>query len=200
MSPTGMTEMANRQDDSDAPLDGILPNEIEEPFEPLGEPEEGESSESPFASPLEALRSELHQAQDRHLRLAAEFDNYRRRSGQQLADAASRAQAALLARVVDILDDLMRVTSLDAESASAVSVVEGVTLLERKLMRLLEEAGLEEIDPVGAPFDPNQMEALARVAARSPQEDDQVEQVFQRGFRFQGHLIRPARVSVRKVE
>jgi molecular chaperone GrpE len=153
-----------------------------------------------LAEELAQLRGELESSSDRYLRLAAEFDNFRKRSSAQLREAEARAQARLVGRLVDVLDDLGRVTTLDLETASVESVLEGVALVERKLLHLLQEAGLEEVDPEGEPFDPNVMEAMVRVPAASEEEDDTVDQVFQKGFRFCGHLVRPARVSVRKVE
>ncbi len=99
-----------------------------------------------------------------------------------------------------MLDDFGRVTSIDPELATVESVLEGLALMERKLFQVLEDAGLEELDPVGSPFDPNVMEAMVRKPAESEDEDDIVDDVFQKGFRFAGHLVRPARVSVRKYD
>ena len=172
-----------------------VPAEAAEGGEP---PADGEESDAELQ--VEELRQELELLNDRHLRLAAEFENYRRRSQAQLMESGTRAQASLVGNLLDALDDLGRVTSIDPEAATVESVLEGVALVERKLFQLLQDAGLEELDPVGAPFDPNVMEAMARVPAESEGDDDTVEQVFQRGFRFGGHLVRPARVSVRKLE
>lgn len=149
---------------------------------------------------LEDLRRELEDVNDRHLRLAAEFDNYRRRVQAQLSESQARAQAELVGKILEVVDDLRRVTNVDPEMASVESVMEGVRHLERKLLQSLSDAGLDELDPSGEPFDPNTMEAMTRVPAASEEEDDTVAEVFQRGFRFRGHLIRPARVSVRKLE
>ncbi len=148
----------------------------------------------------ERLAREIAALRDQHLRLAAEFDNYRKRSQLQLGESSTRAQAVLASGLLDVLDDFDRVVAFDRESATFESVLEGITLVQRKLRQFLEGMGLEEIDPAGAPFDPNFMEAMLRVEASSEEEDDTVGQVFQRGFRFRGHLLRPARVSVRKLE
>lgn len=148
----------------------------------------------------DALRRELETLNDRHLRLAAEFDNFRRRSQAELGSSGVRAQAALVAELLDVLDDFHRVTSVDPEGATVETVLEGVGMIERKLNRVLAEAGLEPIAPEGEPFDPNVMEAMARVPTESPEEDDTVAQVLQPGFRFKDRLVRPARVTVRKVD
>lgn len=149
---------------------------------------------------VERLRSELNELNDRHLRLAAEFDNFRRRSRSQMGESGIRAQAALVEKLLDVLDDFDRVSSMDPDQATVASVLEGVELVERKLHRTLEDAGLEAIDPEDEPFDPNSMEAILRESAESEEEDDTVSRVLQRGFRFRGHLVRPARVGVRKYE
>jgi molecular chaperone GrpE len=73
-----------------------------------------------------------------------------------------------------------------------------VQLVERKLRQVLEAAGLASVDAEGARFDHNEMEAVAMVAAESPDEDDIVSDVFQRGYTFKGTLLRPARVRVKK--
>jgi len=148
----------------------------------------------------ELLVKELESLKDRHLRLAAEFDNYRKRSQHQLGESSARAQAYLAAEIIDVLDDFDRITAIDPETATLGSVIEGVDLVKRKMRQVLDGAGLEEIDPAGERFDPNTMEAVLRIPTSSAEEDDTVAQVFQRGYRFRGQLLRPARVSVRKSE
>ena len=152
----------------------------------------------PEGAVAEELRGELETLTDRHLRLAAEFENYRKRSRSELAQSGIRSQARLIASLLEALDDLEGVAALDPEATPAAAVLEGIVLVERKLFQLLGEAGLEEVDASGASFDPNVMEAMTRAPADSEAEDDTVEQVFQKGFLFRGQLVRPARVSVRK--
>lgn len=147
-----------------------------------------------------ALRAELDALNDRHLRLAAEFDNYRKRSERERTELWSRAQAELIGRLLEVLDDLQRVAAVDVEQATAASLLEGVELVEKKFRHALETAGLEPILAEGEFFNPSVMEALMTVPADSAEEDDMVADVFQKGYRFQGHLIRPARVRVKKYE
>lgn len=160
--------------------------------DPLTE-EEAEQIESD----IDELRREFSTLSDRHVRLAAEFDNYRKRLERERADTWSRAQSDLAARLLDSLDDFERVIQ-HASGATAETLLEGVQLVERKLRQSLSAAGLEEVDAEGARFDPNSMEAVAMVEAESDEEDDVVSDVFQRGYRFKGNLIRPARVRVKK--
>lgn len=145
------------------------------------------------------LAAERDRLKDQHLRLAADFDNYRKRTEDRLRQRWDRAQADLVSRLLDPLDDLLRVTALEPENKSSVdSIVEGVDLVERKFFRVLGDAGVEVVDPAGEAFDPNTMEAMMRVPAESEEDDDTVAMVFQRGYTLKGVLIRPARVSVFK--
>ncbi len=151
--------------------------------------------------PLLELEAERDRLKDRHLRLAADFDNYRKRTEERLRQGWDRAQADLVARLLDPLDDLLRVTVLEPENQASVdSIVEGVDLVERKFSQALKDAGVEVVDPAGEAFDPNTMEAMMRVPTESDDDDDTVAMVFQKGYTLKGQLIRPARVSVFKCQ
>jgi len=150
------------------------------------------------AAELAALQREFEALHDRHLRLAAEFDNYRKRIERERAELWTRAQADLVKRLLEVLDDLQRVSAFDAESATAQSLLEGAQLVEKKMRHVLESGGLEPIEAQGEYFNPETMEAVTTAPTELPEEDDLVVQVFQKGYRFKGHLIRPARVQVKK--
>lgn len=141
---------------------------------------------------------ELDELRDRHLRLAAEFENYRKRTRQELLKTREMAQAELAGRLLDALDDLSRVGAIPAESTSVEALHEGVELVERKLRKELREAGLEPVEAEGRPFDPTLHEALASTPTDDPDEDDVVSRVFVTGYRFGDRLVRPARVEVKK--
>lgn len=146
-----------------------------------------------------AESAELEALRDRHLRLAAEYDNFRKRTDRERQDSWTRAQAQIVEQLLDPLDDLQRVAHFK-EADGAGPVLEGVQLVERKLLRVLESAGLEVIDSAGQAFDPSIHEAIATTPAESDAEDDTVADVFQKGYRFKGVLLRPARVRVKKYE
>ena len=141
------------------------------------------------------LEEQLREAQERHLRLAAEFDNFRKRVARERLELTDRAQAALVMRLLDILDDLDRLAASDPATPPAV-LLEGTLLVDKKLRKELEAAGLERIDPAGQPFDPAFHEAVSVLVPPSPQEDHTVAATFQVGYRFKGNLVRPARVQV----
>lgn len=167
-----------------------------------GDGAEGEGVEgtaSPGSDEVRSLRTELTALNDRHLRLAAEFDNYRKRNERERHAMVSRLQADLVAALLDVLDDLQRVEE-SGPDVSAQSVLDGVRLVEKKFLGVLEGAGLEPVDAEGAPFDPAVMEALMTVATDDPGKDHHVADVFQRGYRFRDTLLRPARVRVLQYE
>jgi molecular chaperone GrpE len=154
---------------------------------------------SDLEATLENTRAELAQATDRLLRLAAEYDNYRKRTERERVELVARSQAEIVARIIDVLDDLERVAHFD-ENTPTAALLEGVQLVERKMRTVLQSAGLEVIEAQGVAFDPALMEALATVPAEHPEEEDVVSDIFQAGYRFRGHLVRPARVRVKKYE
>jgi molecular chaperone GrpE len=135
---------------------------------------------------------------DRHLRLAAEFDNYRKRTARESALSGARAQADLVKQLLDPLDDLMRFADLEPSAVDAATVVQGVDLVERKMLKALGAAGLEVINPVDEPFNPELHEAVMTEPALSPEDDHTVSRVFQQGYVFAGQLLRPARVVVKQ--
>jgi molecular chaperone GrpE len=159
-----------------------------------GDDEDAET-DAPVAGESDRAIAELR---DKYLRLAAEFDNYRKRTTRERAEAGARAQGELVRHIVDSLDDLGRAIAVDPASTDAQSVVSGVDLVAKKLLKALTAAGLEIIDPLHQTFDPAFHEAVATEPALSPEDDHVVSQVFQPGYRFGGQLLRPARVVVRQ--
>jgi molecular chaperone GrpE len=142
------------------------------------------------------LGDQLQDAQDRYLRLAAEFDNFRKRVARERIELADRAQSALVARLLDVIDDLDRLAAQDISQTGTDVLHEALVLLDRKLRKELEAAGLTGIDPVGTAFDPSVHEAVSVLPAPDPAMDQQVSATFQTGYLFKGALVRPARVQV----
>lgn len=141
---------------------------------------------------------ELEELRDRMLRLAAEYDNFRRRAVKERQEAGWRAQGDLVRGILDPLDDIARFGAVDPSTVDSRTVIEGVQLIQRKLVKSLAGHGFEIIDPVGHPFDPAQHEAVSTAPAGSAEEDGQVAMVFQVGYVINGHVLRPARVVVKQ--
>lgn len=148
---------------------------------------------APSASPSAA---EVDVWKERHLRLAAEYDNFRKRTTKERMEAWQRAQAELVARLADALDDLSRFAHIDPADTDAKTLHEGVELVERKIWKELESAGVTRIDKVGVPFDPHMHEAVTMQPASKPELDHTVGHVVQPGYKMRDTLLRPARVIV----
>jgi molecular chaperone GrpE len=145
---------------------------------------------------LGEARTALAQATDKYLRLAAEFDNYKKRSIKERTEAHSRAQADLVAKLVDALDDLARFAHVDPAQTDAKTIHDGVDMVERKIWKQLDGLGVTRIDQAGVPFDPNQHEAVTMAPASAAALDHTVGAILQPGYKIGDALIRPARVVV----
>ncbi len=145
---------------------------------------------------LERLTAERDELNDRYLRLAAEFDNFRKRVARERAELRHRSQAELARALLEALDDLGRVVTLETASSTVHDVISGVHLVERKLIQELERAGLQRVGAEGEPFNPNDHEAVATQPAADESEAGTVGSVLQPGYRFGEVLLRPARVVV----
>lgn len=172
-----------------------------EPTEDRDEPgaPEGERVATEEASTAELereLRAEIESLRDRLLRLRAEFDNFRKREARERAAAWARAKADLIQKLLGPLEDLRRVAHLDPAATDAASVVEGISLVERKVLEVLEREGLSSVGEPGEPFDPEVHEAIGVWPAESGNQDGRVAAVVSRGYRFGEQLLRPARVHV----
>ena len=135
---------------------------------------------------------------DRYLRLAAEYDNFRRRTAKERLELTARAQGELVRALIDPLDDLARVIAQGPGAQEAKTVLDAVEVVDKKMMKALLAAGLELLNPVDQPFDPSMHEAVSTVPAASLEEDHLVAQVFQPGYLFKGQLLRAARVVVKQ--
>ena len=143
----------------------------------------------PDVGALQAERDELF---DRLQRLAAEFDNFRKRNAREQASLVERANERLVKELLPVLDDLGRALEA-AEEHEGAKLEEGVRLVHRALADLLSKEGLAEIETDGK-FDPHVHEAL--LSQPSDAEEDSVIEVVQKGYRLGDRVLRPARVVV----
>jgi molecular chaperone GrpE len=142
--------------------------------------------------------SDVASERERYLRLAAEYDNYRKRSAKERSDAGTRAQADLVRQLIEALDDVARFAHVDPATTDATTVVQGVDMVEKKLLKALGGAGLEIVNPVGETFDPALHEAVATEPTTAKEDDHVVSRVYQPGYVFKSQLLRPARVVVKQ--
>jgi len=156
----------------------------------------GSALVEPVEQALARLERELADWKDRALRAAADLENFRKRAVREREESWNRGQGEVLAKVLDVVDDLARVAHLDPAQTSAEALHEGIGLVERKFLKVLETAGLERVDPAGQPFDPHSHEAVMTLPAPTAEADHTVAAVYTHGYRLRGALLRPARVAV----
>jgi molecular chaperone GrpE len=155
-------------------------------------------SDTSVRDPAGPGTDDLATERDKYLRLAAEYDNYRKRSAKERQDAGTRAQADLVRQLVEALDDVARFAHIDPATTDATTVVQGVDMVEKKLLKALGGAGLEIINPLGETFDPALHEAVATEPTSAREDDHVVSRVYQPGYVFRSQLLRPARVVVKQ--
>ncbi len=147
---------------------------------------------------IESLQRELSEQKDRYLRLAAEYDNFRRRATKERQEAGWRAQGELVRGILDAIDDITRFAHVDPTTVTTQTVVDGVLMVEKKLFKSLAGHGFETIDPTAQPFDPARHEAVSTAPAATADEDGVIAATFQVGYIINGHVLRPARVVVKQ--
>ena len=118
------------------------------------------------------LETELGQLKDRYLRLAAEYDNFRKRIQKERTELWQRAQADLIRRFVDAIDDLTRFARVDPAQTDARTMHEGVDMVARKFLKQLEAVGVTRVDQAGVPFDPKLHDAVTTGPADDPVHSD----------------------------
>ncbi len=158
----------------------------------------GQSGDQADLTTREEWQRLLDEQRDKYLRLAAEYDNFRKRSAKERQDAGWRAQGDLVAGLIDSLDDIQRFAHVDPTVVDARTIKDGVAMVEKKIFKSLGGHGLDVVDPVGHPFDPAFHEAITTIPAESPEQDHLVAQVYQLGYVFRGQLLRAARVVVKQ--
>jgi molecular chaperone GrpE len=154
--------------------------------------EEQQSEEEESGDEVVALQAERDELFDRLQRLAAEFDNFRKRNARERAALNERANERLVKELIPILDDLGRALEAAAEHEEG-KLEEGVGLVHRSLSELLAKEGLAEIETEGT-FDPHVHEAL--LSQPSDAEEGSVIEVVQKGYKLGNKVLRPARVVV----
>lgn len=143
-----------------------------------------------------ALETQAKEFKDRWLRTAAEFENYRKRSAKEWELLKQQSKAEIILEVLSSLDDFERAFAA-VEAADESEFVRGIRLIYNNLLQFLQKLGVEEIDALGVPFDPNRHMAIGQIETGEVA-SGHVAQVAQKGYALNGSVIRPARVIVAK--
>ncbi len=163
---------------------------------PTPEPSVSPASEDAPAPDLDRSQAELETLKDRHIRLQADFDNFRKRAQRERLEAQGRAHEELMRALLPVLDHFEIGLRSAIEHGSDEAVCAGFRLVQDELTRVLDRAGLSALDTApGRPFDPHQHEAVTHAPSAEHPADTVVQQV-RRGYRLGAQLIRPAQVVV----
>jgi molecular chaperone GrpE len=161
---------------------------------PETQPDEAQPTAGPGPD-VEDLKRQLDEKQDRLLRALAEVDNVKRRTQRERDDYVRYANESLIRELLPVLDNFDRALEAARATGEAAKVVEGITLIQRELLRVLERVGVTRFSAVGERFDPNRHEAAGRMVSRD-QPPDTVVTEFAPGYMLNGRLLRPAQVVV----
>jgi molecular chaperone GrpE len=156
------------------------------------DPEQQQDETQP--DPLEDLRRERDGLQDRLLRIAAEFDNYRKRMDRERRELADYTAGEVVSELLPIVDNLERALQASAEDDP---LRKGVELIHRQMLDLLRKRGVKPIEALGADFDPNFHQAVIHEESAEHREGEVMAEL-QRGYVVGDRLLRPAMVKVAK--
>ena len=151
--------------------------------------------EQPAEDPTAALKAALADANDRNLRLMAEFDNYRRRTAKEQLELIETANGKLLEKLSEVQDNFERAFASENKAQDLEAFEKGMQMIYNQFAKILTDAGLEQIDPTGAEFDPNMHEALMQQPSETVPEGHVVT-VFQKGYKLKNKILKTAKVIV----
>ena len=148
---------------------------------------------------IECLEQELAEARDKRLRAVAELDNFKRRTSKEKIELASHVKAGVFSDIIGLVDDFERFFQHVEEGGGEKlddSFVQGVELIRKRLLKVLEKHGVEPINKTGVPVDYNLHQGLMTEPVDDERQDQTVVEILEVGYRIGDKLIRPAKVRV----
>ena len=175
--------------DKAADAEGASENQTEE--------KAAEQQAEPAAAPdpTEILKQQLADANDRNLRLMAEFENFRRRNAKEQLELIETANGKLLEQLSEVQDNFERAFAAENKAKDLEAFEKGMQMIYNQFAKVLTDAGLEQIDPTGKEFDPNLHEALMQQPSETIPEGHVVT-VFQKGYKLKNKILKTAKVIV----
>lgn len=187
----------NQEVENQESTDEVTPNSEEVVDENEATKQNGDGEEiAPEADELSVALKELEELKDKHLRLQAEFDNYRRRTLKEKADLISSAGEKVLKDLLPVVDDLDRAMESTATAQDIDAVREGFELIVNKFQNFLKNNGVSEIEAKEQDFDADKHEAVTKFPAPSEDLKGKVIDVVQKGYMLNGKVMRFAKVVV----
>jgi molecular chaperone GrpE len=195
MNFNDMLKKKKKEGDSDNPE--VINDVINESEQPNGQDQNQQIAEDENAeSGVNMLKEELALANDKYLRLYAEFDNFRRRTIKEREEARKMEGKDLIVSLLPVLDDFERALKAMENATDVAPIKEGVTLVQQKLKNTLSQKGLKAMESIGAPFDPELQEAITNIPAPSEDLKGKVIDEMEKGYTLNDKVIRFAKVIV----
>lgn len=207
-----MSEQTEQKESKSEELSEQLSNEVEEKNEKQAEnennnednvektedteqAENNEPSKEELIKENEQLKAQLEQAEDRYLRLRADFDNMRRRHQLEIESIEKYRAQKLLTQLLPVIDNLERALQVEVTSDDAKSLYKGIDMVYKSFIEATKQEGLEVIPAEGQPFDPNVHQAVMQ-ESDAEKESGIVLKELQKGYKLKDRVIRPSMVSV----
>ena len=170
---------------------------VEEQNENVESQEAEKSVEETSEDKIKKLEAELQEWKNSYTRKLAEFQNFTKRKENEVAEMRKYASEGIIVKLLDNIDNLERAVDASKESQNFDSLIEGVNMILNNLKHLLAEEGVEEIEAAGKEYDPYEHKAMI-TENKEELDDNVVVQVFQKGYKMKGKVVRPAMVTVNK--
>lgn len=158
--------------------------------------EDDAGAEEEATSELEAVKLTLTEKENQIARLSAEIQNMRRRHENERQDMAKYRSQSLAQEILPTIDNLERALAIEVEGEASQNFKKGVEMVHQSLLKALEAEGIEEINPLGEVFDPNFHQSVSSVPKTADQEDEEVVEVYQKGYLLKDRVLRPAMVII----
>ena len=133
---------------------------------------------------------------EKYLRLAAEYDNFKRRTAKEKVQIFTNSVAEVIEQILPFVDNMARATAVEVTSDDAKQLLEGIKLVERQFMEALTAIGVEEIKAVGEKFDPNMHNAVMHVDDEAIEGEEIIVEEFMKGYMYKDKVIRHSTVKV----
>jgi molecular chaperone GrpE len=188
-------DMLKKKKKEDPEETGVLNEEINDSLPGDGQEADQQAAEN-APSAVEVLKEELQLANDKYLRLYAEFDNFRRRTIKEREEARKMEGKDLIVSLLPVLDDFDRALRSMQNATDLAPVKEGVELIQQKLKNTLTQKGLKEMESIGKPFDPELHEAITNIPAPNEESKGKVVDEMEKGYFLNDKVARFAKVIV----
>ena len=197
MSTNNHNEEEIKQGQAEQPSGEQTETTSENKQEPNKKEDEQElTGEAKLQKELETATKTIEEQKDKYLRLSAEFDNYRKRTMKEKAELIKNGGEKTISAILPILDDMERALQNAAKTEDLDAIRQSIELISQKFHKVLEQEGLQKMEPIGEAFDTDYHEAVALVPAPNEEQKGKVLDCVQTGYKLNDKVIRHAKVVV----